>query len=130
MEEWKSALTRKSDDLHSIDWLMEALRRFSQAHLMGRGWSTVDMSILTRAEKVTIMRSFTSILLDQILSLQWKKGETRYTDREWTVEEVAAFEDSILLHGPELRAVRDEVGTRTMPEVVRFYGHWKKYVSV
>lgn len=61
--------------------------------------------------------------------LQWKKGEVRYTDREWTAEEVAAFEDGILLHGPELRAVRDEVGTRTVPEVVRFYGHWKKYVS-
>ena len=26
----------------------------------------------------------------------------------------------------ELRAVREEIGTRTMPEVVRFYGHWKK----
>lgn len=31
-------------------------------------------------------------------------------------------------HNAELRAVRDEVVTRTMPEVVRFYGHWKKYV--
>lgn len=25
--------------------------------------------------------------------------------------------------------MRDEVGTRTVPEVVRFYGRWKKYVS-
>ena len=32
------------------------------------------------------------------------------------------------MHGAELRAVREEVGTRPMPEVVRFYGHWKKYV--
>ena len=31
--------------------------------------------------------------------------------------------------GARLREVREEVGTRTMPEVVRFYGHWKKYVD-
>ncbi|KAF9233474.1 hypothetical protein BU15DRAFT_90328 [Melanogaster broomeanus] len=106
VEEWKAALTRKSEDLHSVDWLTEAVHRFSQAHLLNRGWSTVDMSVLTRTEK-------------------WKKGETKYTEREWTAEEVAAFEDGILVHGAELRAVRDEVGTRTVPEVVRFYGHWK-----
>lgn len=41
---------------------------------------------------------------------------------------MAAFEDGILIHGAELRAVRDEIGSRTMPEVVRYYGHWKKYV--
>ena len=32
-----------------------------------------------------------------------------------------------MAHGAELRPVREEVGTRSMPEVVRFYGHWKKY---
>lgn len=53
VEEWKSALTRRREDLHSVDWLAEALRRFSQAHLMNRGWSTVDMSVPSRAEKVT-----------------------------------------------------------------------------
>ena len=59
--------------------------------------------------------------------LQFKKNETRYTDKEWGADEVAAFEDAISMHGAELRAVREEVGTRPMPEVVRFYGHWKKY---
>ena len=58
--------------------------------------------------------------------LQWKKHETRYTDREWNDEEVAAFVDGIMQFGAELRSVRDEVGTRSMPEVVRFYGKWKK----
>lgn len=29
-------------------------------------------------------------------------------------------------HNAELRAVRDEVVSRTVPEVVRFYGHWKR----
>jgi hypothetical protein len=42
---------------------------------------------------------------------------------------MAAFEDGILIHGAELRAIRDEIGTRTMPEVVRYYGHWKKYAQ-
>jgi hypothetical protein len=43
---------------------------------------------------------------------------------------MAAFEDAVLTHGAELRTVRDEVGTRTIYEVVRYYGHWKKYVAV
>ncbi|KAH7890899.1 hypothetical protein F5I97DRAFT_1976018 [Phlebopus sp. FC_14] len=106
VEEWKTALTRKAENLYNVDWLTEAIRRFSQAYLMNRGWSTVDMSVPTHTEK-------------------WKKGETRYMDRPWGADEIAVFEDGILIHGAELRAVRDEVGTRSMPEVVRFYGHWK-----
>lgn len=47
-------------------------------------------------------------------------------DREWTEHEKAAFEDAISIHGPELRAVRDEVGTRSIFEVVRYYAHWKR----
>lgn len=39
---------------------------------------------------------------------------------------MTAFEDGIFLYGAELRAVHDEIGTRSMAEVVRFYGHWKK----
>jgi len=60
--------------------------------------------------------------------LQWKDHETPYTDKEFTREEVVAFEDAIMQHGAELRLVREEVGTRTIYEVVRFYGQWKKYV--
>ena len=41
---------------------------------------------------------------------------------------MAAFEDAVLTHGAELRTIRDEVGTRTIYEVVRYYGHWKKYL--
>ncbi|KAG2075540.1 hypothetical protein BDR04DRAFT_1091037 [Suillus decipiens] len=107
MEAWKVVLSRNQEKLHSVDWLTEALRRFSQAHLLNRGWSTVDMSVIpTRPEK-------------------WKKGETRHTDREWTTDEVTAFEEGIFHYGAELRAVHDEIGTRSMAEVVRFYGHWK-----
>jgi hypothetical protein len=49
-----------------------------------------------------------------------------YTDKGWTDAEIAAFEDGILQFGAELRMVHEELHTRTMPEVVRFYGHWKK----
>lgn len=52
VQEWKGALTRKQENLYNVDWLTEAIRRFSQAYLMGRGWSTVDMSVPTRVEKV------------------------------------------------------------------------------
>ena len=62
--------------------------------------------------------------------MQWKTAETRYTDREWNDEEVAAFENGIAQHGAELRFVKDEIGTRTMAEVVRFYGKWKKLVII
>ena len=61
-------------------------------------------------------------------AVQFCRNETRYTDKDWAPDEVAAFEDAIGMHGAELRAVREEVSTRTMPEVVRFYGHWKKSV--
>jgi len=50
-------------------------------------------------------------------------------DRLWIADEIQLFEDAIITHGGELRAVRDHVVTRSLPEVVRFYGHWKKYYS-
>lgn len=71
------------------------------------------------------------MLLRKILtrhSTQWKKQATTCVDREWSTNEIAAFEDAIATHGAELRAVRVVVGKRSMPEVVRFYGHWKKWV--
>jgi hypothetical protein len=53
VEAWKVVLSRKQEKLHNVDWLTEAIRRFSQAHLLNRGWSTVDMSVIpTRPEKV------------------------------------------------------------------------------
>jgi hypothetical protein len=65
-----------------------------------------------------------------VVLCQWKTTETRYADREWDDDEMAAFEDAVHTHGAELRTVRDEVGTRTIYEVVRYYGHWKKYIFV
>ncbi|KAI0259433.1 hypothetical protein BC834DRAFT_833552 [Gloeopeniophorella convolvens] len=96
-------LTSKQALRTNVDWLSEAIRRFSEAH---PDFSTVSMSNVFRFEK-------------------WKTSETRYADREWDADEKAAFEDAVLAHGAELRTVRDEVGTRTIYEVVRYYAHWK-----
>ncbi|KAJ7252560.1 hypothetical protein C8J57DRAFT_1722799 [Mycena rebaudengoi] len=35
---------------------------------------------------------------------KWKRFDNRYADKEWSVEEIAAFEDAIAAHGPELQA--------------------------
>jgi hypothetical protein len=109
LEQRKTRLTAKQSLRSNVDWLTEVIRRFSEAFALGHEFSTVSMSNVFRHEK-------------------WKSTETRYADREWDDDEKAAFEDAVLTHGAELRTVRDEVGTRTIYEVVRYYGHWKKYV--
>ncbi|KAH9893367.1 hypothetical protein C8Q73DRAFT_696721 [Cubamyces lactineus] len=106
LEKQKQLLTRNDKLKCSVDWLTEVTFRLTDAWLNKRDFSTVSMRSPMRLQK-------------------WKKAETRYTDKDWSAEEVAAFEDAIQMHGAELRAVREEVGTRPMPEVVRFYGHWK-----
>ncbi|KAJ8473751.1 hypothetical protein ONZ51_g7685 [Trametes cubensis] len=106
LEKQKQLLTRNDKLKCSVDWLTEVTFRLTDAWLNKRDFSTVSMRSPMRLQK-------------------WKKTETRYTDKDWSAEEVAAFEDAIQMHGAELRAVREEVGTRPMPEVVRFYGHWK-----
>ncbi|KAI0287346.1 hypothetical protein BC826DRAFT_917324 [Russula brevipes] len=106
VEQRKSRLTPKQSLRSNVDWLTEVIRRFSDAHALRQELSTISMSNVFRPEK-------------------WKAAETRYADREWDPDEMAAFEDAVLIHGAELRTVRDEVGTRTINEVVRYYGHWK-----
>ncbi|KAJ7251328.1 hypothetical protein C8J57DRAFT_1437529 [Mycena rebaudengoi] len=106
VEACKARLTTDKKLRSSVDWLTEVIHRFSDAALASRPLSAVNMKSPIRTEK-------------------WKRFDNRYADKEWSVEEVAAFEDAIAAHGPELRAVRDDIVTRTMPEVVRFYGLWK-----
>ncbi|KAI0058854.1 hypothetical protein BV25DRAFT_1890628 [Artomyces pyxidatus] len=108
LESRKARLTSKQEIRSSVDWLTEVTKRLSDAWLAGREMSSINMSNPRRLEK-------------------WKRKaeETRYCDREWDEDEKAAFEDAILAQGAELRAVRDEVGTRDIYEVVRYYGHWK-----
>lgn len=106
VEACKDALTNDPEMLSSVDWLTEVVRRFSDAALTGQPFPSVNMKTLSRLEK-------------------WKKTETPVFDKPFSREEIVAFEDAVACHGPELRAVRDEVPNRSMPEIVRFYGHWK-----
>ncbi|TFK29580.1 hypothetical protein FA15DRAFT_677545 [Coprinopsis marcescibilis] len=106
VEACKKQLTSDAKLQYSVDWLTEVIRRFSDAALAARPYTSVNMKSSVRLEK-------------------WKKSETSYTDRPWSHDEIVAFEDAIALHGPELRAAKDEVPNRSMPEVVRFFGHWK-----
>ncbi|KAJ3528710.1 hypothetical protein NM688_g7960 [Phlebia brevispora] len=106
METYRPGLTRHEKLRSNVDWYTEVIKRFTDAWLNGRDMSTVNMKSPMHQQK-------------------WKRSETRWMDKDWTDREVAAFEDAIAIHGAELGPVRDEVGSRTMPEVVRFYGHWK-----
>ncbi|KAJ4469273.1 hypothetical protein J3R30DRAFT_3687467 [Lentinula aciculospora] len=112
MSEMEACLRSITNDVKtrsSVDFLTEVVRQFSDATLNGKSLSSVTSKTLNapRIEK-------------------WKAQPTKhYTDKEWSREEVVAFEDAIAVHGAELRAVRDEVVVRSIYEVVRFYGHWK-----
>ncbi|PPQ93874.1 hypothetical protein CVT25_013583 [Psilocybe cyanescens] len=103
-EEMKDRLMNDPKIQSSVDWLTEVVRRLSEAIMEG---------------------TMNSVKLTPTRQEKWKKSETLVTDKDWNREEVVAFEDAIQQHGAELRAVRDEVVSRSMPEVVRFYGHWK-----
>ncbi|KAF8645071.1 hypothetical protein AX16_008129 [Volvariella volvacea WC 439] len=103
--------------LQSVDWMTEVVRRFSDAATNLQPFSSVEMDTLTRVDK-------------------WKKQENPILDRPWSEDERRAFQDAITANRGELRAVRDAVNAvhsgksgeqrrRSMPEVVRFYGHWK-----
>ena len=123
-------MTAKQSLRTNVDWLTEVIRRFSEAFALGHEFSTVSMSNVFRHEKVQSLYPFAFVITTHLtcILLQWKSTESRYADREWDDDEKAAFEDAVLTHGAELRTVRDEVGTRTIYEVVRYYGHWKKSV--
>jgi hypothetical protein len=47
-------LTAKQNLRSNVDWLTEAIRRFSEAYALGRDFSTVTMSNVFRSEKVRV----------------------------------------------------------------------------
>ncbi|KAG6841246.1 hypothetical protein C0991_000530 [Blastosporella zonata] len=106
VEACKAGLTSDPELQSSVDWLTEIIRRFSEAALAAKPLTSVNMRSPMRSEK-------------------WKKYDTTYTDREWADDEIESFDGAIMMHGAELRAVREQIPSRTMPEVVRFYGLWK-----
>ncbi|KAI3597799.1 hypothetical protein WG66_012548 [Moniliophthora roreri] len=95
--------------LHGVDFLTEAIRQISDASMNGKPLGSVTLKSIEggRMEK-------------------WKTHPTKfYTDPEWTDHEKEVFEEAIAMYGAELRAVRDEIVVKSMPEVVRYYGWWK-----
>ncbi|KAF9194953.1 putative PHD type zinc finger protein with BAH domain-containing protein [Haplosporangium sp. Z 11] len=62
------------------------------------------------------------VALKEIAKVQKKDFEIR----DWTPKEVEAFEEGIRLYGHELFAIKKNVETRSMRDIVRFFYHWKK----
>lgn len=54
VEQRKLRLTAKQGLRSNVDWLTEAIRRFSEAYTLGRDFSTVTMSNVFRSEKVGV----------------------------------------------------------------------------
>jgi len=52
VENRKAKLTSRQDVRSSVDWLTEVTKRFSDAHLAGREFATVNMASPFRLEKV------------------------------------------------------------------------------
>ncbi|CAE6467003.1 unnamed protein product [Rhizoctonia solani] len=85
-----------------VDFWEESARRYSLQHL----GITQKFNSTTRPRK-------------------WQAKDTRFWDKDWTQDEVEQFENGIKQHGPEMRAIKEGIKTRSIYEVVRFYGHWK-----
>ncbi len=130
MEACKRILTDSLELQASVDWLTEVIRRFSKAALAARPFSAVSMKNPLRAYKVSVAQGRVcsvelkvSLYHRHLEKKKWSKEEAPYRDEDWTREEMITFEDAIIHHNAELRAVRDEVVTRTMPDVIRSSGH-------
>ncbi|EJD47915.1 hypothetical protein AURDEDRAFT_113199 [Auricularia subglabra TFB-10046 SS5] len=106
VEQRKLTLTSRRDMLHSVDYLTEAIFRLSTAFITKQPMTSISLKNPTRV-------------------LKWKKTETRWIDREWNDEETRAFNIAAHEYGGELRLVREDVPTRSMPEIVRYFGKWK-----
>ncbi|KAG0334012.1 putative PHD type zinc finger protein with BAH domain-containing protein [Podila horticola] len=60
--------------------------------------------------------------LDEISGVQKRDFDIR----DWTQKEIDAFEEGIRIYGHELFAIKKNVETRSMKDVVRFFYQWKK----
>ena len=54
VEQRKMRLTAKQSLRYNVDWLTEAIRRFSESYALGRDFSTVTMSNVFHSEKVGV----------------------------------------------------------------------------
>lgn len=125
MERRKSILTARKDLQHNVDWIEEVIRRFSEAFANKQSFYSVNMRRPLCIRAVSI----NSVCMNQSNQSQFKDGtEKRYRDKDWSEIEETIFDESVKKHHSELRHVRSDLKTRTMPEIVRYFGHWKSYV--
>lgn len=113
---------------YNVDYLTEVIFRLSQAFISKQPLENVSLKVPTSLRKASRVCMSAILWLTRIS--KWKKSETRYTDREWNDEEASAFTQAVQEYGGELRLVRDDIPTRTMPEIVRYFGKWKKSVTI
>ncbi|CAE6419711.1 unnamed protein product [Rhizoctonia solani] len=77
-----------------VDFLEESARRYSLQHL----GMTQKFTGTTRPRK-------------------WQAKDTRFWDKDWSQDEVEQFENGIKQHGPEMRAIKEGIKTRSIYEV-------------
>lgn len=106
LEKCKAKLPGTRAQRTNVDYLTELIRRYSVTHATKGSLAAVNMESPMRTDK-------------------WTQKERSYLERTWNQQEIAAFEDGIAVNGAELRAISEDIPTRTMPEIVRYYGHWK-----
>ena len=124
-EEIKRRLAPDINLFSDVDYQTEVTHRLTDAFLAGRPLSSVDMKSPYRTEKV---RTDRLVRVCWLTPFKWSTELKLWRDADWTPQEIVAFENAIKEDGAELRAVREAVRSRTIKEVVRFYGHWKAYV--
>ncbi|KAG8958510.1 putative PHD type zinc finger protein with BAH domain-containing protein, partial [Tulasnella sp. 419] len=106
MEQLKAKLWTKSEQRYNVDYLEEAIRRFTAAHDSKTDLESVKIRNSTRSRK-------------------WQKSESRFVDKDWTTEEVQIFEKGLDAYGAELFSIKGDLKGRSTAEVVRYYGKWK-----
>ncbi|KAG8966432.1 putative PHD type zinc finger protein with BAH domain-containing protein, partial [Tulasnella sp. 427] len=97
---------KDKDRNFSVDFLEEAVRRFSDAKAKGTEFEGIKIRTTTRPRK-------------------WLKGHTRFVDPEWSPDEIAKFEKGLENYNAELHTIAQEMPGRSTAELVRFYGRWK-----
>ncbi|KAG8995660.1 putative PHD type zinc finger protein with BAH domain-containing protein [Tulasnella sp. JGI-2019a] len=105
VEACKIKLLSKPEQAYNVDYLVEAIRKLSDAWTSGE-FDDVKIKSPTRSRK-------------------WEKGSSRWIDKDWMPEELAKFEKALEMYNAELSTIASEIEGRSTYEVVRLYGHWK-----
>lgn len=63
---------------------------------------------------------------DKALEELAKVNQQTFDLKDWSQDEIEAFEEGIRVYGHELFAIKKKVETRSMKDIVRFFYQWKK----